>query len=131
MTIAHKLRDLDDDLRAGYLDVPCELLTDGRVSPHDRQAHALRAWVRDRVEPAPSYFTTGRQYLARTANAHCRRAGHAYIARFEWVLDAVERIADDLHHERHPDCGSTWRLSERPRGPGVRWKRRLPIRQTR
>ena len=89
--IAHMLRDLADDLRAGYLNVPCELLTDGHMSLRDLHAPAPRAWVRDRVELARSCFTTGRRYLARTENARCRLAGHAYIARFEWVLDAVER----------------------------------------
>ena len=89
--VAHMLRDLVEDLDAGYVNVPSELLADGSVSLEDLHAPALRAWVHDRVELARSCFDTGRRYLARTENARCRLAGHEYIARFEWVLDAVER----------------------------------------
>jgi phytoene/squalene synthetase len=88
--VAHMLRDLAEDLGTGYVNVPSELLADGHVSLQDLHAPALRAWVRDRVELARTCFATGRGYLARTENARCRLAGHAYIARFEWVLDAVE-----------------------------------------
>ena len=89
--VAHMLRDLAEDLASGYLNLPAELLVDGNVSLEDLQAPALRDWVRDRVELARSCFATGRRYLAGVENARCRLAGHAYIARFEWVLDAVER----------------------------------------
>ena len=89
--VAHMLRDLAEDLTAGYVNVPAELLADGNLSFEDLHAPAMRAWVRDRVELARSCFTTGRRYLAGVESARCRLAGHAYIARFEWVLDAVER----------------------------------------
>jgi phytoene/squalene synthetase len=89
--VAHMLRDLAEDLGAGYVNVPSELLAGGHMSLQDLHAPELRAWVRDRVELARTCFATGRGYLARTENARCRLAGHAYIARFEWVLDAVER----------------------------------------
>ena len=88
--MAHMLRDLAEDLDAGYVNVPSELLADGQLSLDDMLSPALRAWVRDRVELARSCFATGRRCLAQTENARCRLAGHAYIARFEWVLDAVE-----------------------------------------
>jgi len=89
--VAHMLRDLAEDLAAGYVNVPAELVADGDVSLEDLHTPELRAWVRDRVELARSCFATGRRYLAGVENARCRLAGHAYIARFEWVLDAVER----------------------------------------
>ena len=89
--VAHMLRDLAEDLDAGYVNVPSELLADGQLSLHDLHTPALRAWVRDRVELARSCFATGRRSLAQTENPRCRLAGHAYIARFEWLLDAVER----------------------------------------
>jgi len=89
--VAHMLRDLAEDLASGYLNVPAELLADGHLSLEDLHTPALSAWVRDRVELARSCFVTGRRYLADVENARCRLAGHAYIARFEWVLDAVER----------------------------------------
>jgi phytoene/squalene synthetase len=89
--VAHMLRDLAEDLVAGYVNVPAELVTDGPLSLEDLHTPVLRAWVRDRVELARSCFATGRDYLARVECARCRLAGHAYIARFEWVLDAVEQ----------------------------------------
>ena len=88
--VAHMLRDLVEDLDAGYLNVPSELLVDGQLSRDDLLSPELRAWVRDRVALARSCFATGRRCLARAESARCRLAGHAYIARFEWVLDAVE-----------------------------------------
>jgi phytoene/squalene synthetase len=87
--VAHMLRDLAEDLAAGYVNVPADVL-DGSASVEDLHTPAMRAWVRDRVELARSCFTAGRQCLAQVENARCRLAGHAYIARFEWVLDAVE-----------------------------------------
>ena len=88
--VAHMLRDLVEDLDAGCLNVPSELLVDGQLSRDDLLSPELRAWVRDRVALARSCFATGRRCLARADSARCRLAGHAYIARFEWVLDAVE-----------------------------------------
>jgi phytoene/squalene synthetase len=92
--VAHMLRDLAEDVAAGYLNLPAGLLADD-VRPDDLLDHlqtpAVRAWVRDRVELARSCFATGRRYLAQVESARCRLAGHAYVARFEWVLDAIER----------------------------------------
>jgi phytoene/squalene synthetase len=50
-----------------------------------------RQWVARRVQLAREYFAAGRRYLAGVENARCRLAGCAYIARFEGVLDAIER----------------------------------------
>ncbi len=54
-------------------------------------APALCDWVRERVDLAREEFRVGRRYLARLESRRCRLAGHAYLARFEWVLDTVER----------------------------------------
>jgi hypothetical protein len=87
--VAHMLRDLRRDALVGYVNVPADVLATG-VSPGE-DSPALRAWVGDRVELARRCFDTGRDYLARLESRRCRLAGHAYIARFEWVLDAIER----------------------------------------
>ncbi len=93
--VAHMLRDLAEDVAAGYLNLPAGLLPEGAVAGDDVLVHlhspAVRAWVKDRVEVARECFATGRTYLARVESARCRLAGHAYVARFEWVLDAIER----------------------------------------
>lgn len=88
--VAHMLRDLVEDLDAGYVNVPAEVLDEPGASLADLHAPAMRAWVRDRVELARACFAVGRQYLERVEDPRCRVAGHAYTARFEWVLDAIE-----------------------------------------
>lgn len=84
--IAHMLRDLAEDLAAGYRNVPVEVLATPTLD-----APELVGWVRDRVALARDCFAIGRTYLARVESRRCRVAGHAYLARFEWVLDAIER----------------------------------------
>jgi len=89
--ITHMLRDTYDDLRAGYYNVPREVLEANQIGPQDVQSEAYRAWVKSRVRLAREYFAVGRAYLWRVQNPRCRLAGFAYIARFEWLLDTIER----------------------------------------
>ena len=113
--VAHMLRDLAEDVAAGYLNSPAGLLPDDVLAgslPSDAlldhlHTPAVRAWVRDRVELARDCFATGRRYLAQVESARCRLAGHAYVARFEWVLDAIERDGYALR-AAYPER-ATWR----------------------
>jgi len=89
--IAHMLRDTFDDVRAGYYNIPREVLEANRMQPEDIQHKAYRAWVRSRVQLAQTCFMAGRDYLARVKNPRCRLAGFAYTARFEWLLNTIER----------------------------------------
>jgi len=89
--ITHMLRDTFDDVQAGYYNIPCEVLEADHLRPDDVQRDAYRAWVRNRVQLARRYFEAGRGYLARVRNPRCRFAGFAYTARFEWLLDTIER----------------------------------------
>lgn len=89
--ITHMLRDTHDDIQAGYFNVPCEYLEAHGITPFDMAHEAYRAWVKNRVHLARAYFNAGKTYLAQIENPRCRLAGYAYIARFEWVLDTVER----------------------------------------
>jgi phytoene/squalene synthetase len=88
--VAHMLRDLREDLRAGYVNVPAEVVGDREPTADALCTPALCDWVRERVELAREDFRVGREYLARLESRRCRLAGHAYLARFEWVLDTVE-----------------------------------------
>jgi phytoene/squalene synthetase len=89
--ITHMLRDTFDDLQAGYYNIPREVLEAGRIQPRDMHSKACRDWVRSRVRLARQYFKAGRRYLADVENPRCRLAGFAYAARFEWLLDTIER----------------------------------------
>lgn len=89
--ITHMLRDTVDDIQAGYFNIPREVLDANHISPEDVQSDAYRAWVGGRVGLARTYFKAGRAYLGQVANPRCRLAGIAYTARFEGVLDLIER----------------------------------------
>lgn len=89
--ITHMLRDTLDDLQAGYFNIPREVLETNRIRPQDVQHDAYREWVRGRVQLARSYFKAGREYLDQVENPRCKLAGLAYTARFECVLDLIER----------------------------------------
>jgi phytoene/squalene synthetase len=89
--ITHMLRDTVDDVQAGYFNIPREVIDADRITPQDLQSNAYRAWVRSRVLLARTYFKAGREYLSQVKNPRCRLAGFAYTARFECVLDCIER----------------------------------------
>ena len=73
-------------------------------------SQAYQAWVRSRVQLARSYFQAGRSHLAKVQSRRCRLAGHAYMARFETVLDSIERdgyrLRRDYREARSPVAGA-------------------------
>jgi phytoene/squalene synthetase len=89
--ITHMLRDTFDDVQTGYYNIPREVLEANHIGPQDVQSDAYRAWVKSRVLLARKYFKEGKGYLARVQNPRCRLAGFVYSARFEWLLDTIER----------------------------------------
>ncbi|MGA7194560.1 MAG: squalene/phytoene synthase family protein [Anaerolineales bacterium] len=89
--ITHMLRDTFDDLQAGYYNIPREILETNRIAPQDINSNTYRAWVRSRVQLARTYLKAGKKYLSQVENLRCRVAGFAYSARFEWLLDTIER----------------------------------------
>jgi hypothetical protein len=89
--IAHMLRDTYDDVQASYYNIPREFLEEKDIGPQDVQSDAYRTWVKSRVQLARSYFRAGKGYFARVQNLRCRLACFAYIARFEWLLDTMEK----------------------------------------
>lgn len=89
--ITHMLRDTFDDVQAGYYNIPREVLGAPHLQLQDVQSKAYRAWVWSRVQLARECFQAGKGYLARVENPRCRLAGLAYTARFEWLLDTIER----------------------------------------
>jgi phytoene/squalene synthetase len=89
--VAHMLRDTLEDTQAGYFNIPREYLAAKGIGPHDVESDPYRAWVQERSNLARAYFKSGKDYLAQLENIRSRIAGYAYIARFEVVLDAIER----------------------------------------
>ncbi len=89
--MTHMLRDTYDDLQAGYYNIPREVVEAHHITPEDVLSDAYRAWVQSRVRAARAGFQVGRAYLSRVANWRCRLAGFAYAARFEWLLNVIER----------------------------------------
>jgi len=100
--ITHMLRDALEDARAGYYNIPSEVLAATGIAPWDVESNAYRDWVKARVRRARACFRIGRDYLAHVENLRCRIAGYAYIHRFEAVLDAIER-AGCLLEAQYPE----------------------------
>ena len=97
--IVHMLRDAVEDSTLGYFNIPSEYIKASGISPEDVDSEAYQAWVRSRVQLARSYFEAGRSYLAKVQSRRCRLAGRAYMARFEMVLDSIERDGYRLRRE--------------------------------
>jgi phytoene/squalene synthetase len=89
--LAHMLRDAIEDCQAGYFNIPIEYLQKHGISACDVESPAYRQWVRERVALARRYFKAGGACTARVSSLRCRLAGYAYTARFEWMLQAIER----------------------------------------
>jgi len=106
--ITHMLRDMVLDIDDGYI-IPREYLEAHSISPQDVDSLPFRAWVRDRVEKARQYFREGKRYLDELDVLRCKIAGYWYCARFEGVLDTIERdgyILRAAYNERR--TLSTW-----------------------
>jgi phytoene/squalene synthetase len=89
--IVHMLRDTYADVQGGYFNVPREVLEAASIGPADVQCDAYRAWVCDRVRLARAHLNVGKDYFARVQSRRHRLAGVAYIARFEWLIETIER----------------------------------------
>lgn len=89
--ITHMLRDTLEDVEAGYFNIPRETVEAYGIDPRDVSSAPYREWVKGRVDLARSLFKSGREYLGQVESLRCRLAAYAYIARFEYVLDLIER----------------------------------------
>jgi len=97
--ITHMLRDTFEDVAAGYFNIASEFLDSHKLDPCDIKNDAHQLWVKNRVQIARTYFNEGKGYLRQVKNLRCRIAGYAYIARFESVLDVIERDAYQIRPE--------------------------------
>ncbi len=89
--ITHMLRDMRDDLPAGYANIPVEYLEEHGLRPGDVESPAFRDWVRIRVEEAREAFRLGKAYIDGLDVLRTKLAARLYCGRFEMVLDTIER----------------------------------------
>lgn len=89
--ITHMLRDTREDVEAGYYNVPAEFLNAHGLRPQEVHSAAYKMWVCSRVEQARGYFRSGLQYIARVRNTRYKLACYAYVARFQILLDMIQR----------------------------------------
>jgi phytoene/squalene synthetase len=119
--IVHMLRDMVEDVALGYVNLPAEFLAENRwaaealiargLSDAQLDSPALRDWVAGRVRQARADFAAGHDLLATLHSRRCRLACRAYIARFEWVAQAIERDAYRLrpaYPERTSAAAAVW-----------------------
>ncbi len=107
--IMHLLRDMRPDTDNGFINIPREYLEKHGIGPRDVDSPAFRAWVQSWVKLAREYFREGKRYLDGLAVMRCKIVGRWYCARFEGVLDAIERegyILRATYNERRKL--STW-----------------------
>jgi len=107
--ITHLLRDMLPDMADGFINIPREYVQAHDMSLEDVSSSFFRAWVRDRVHQARQFFREGKLYLDTMDVLRCKIVGYWYCARFEGVLDAIERdqyVLRAEYNERHKF--STW-----------------------
>jgi phytoene/squalene synthetase len=108
--ILHMLRDTDADVRAGYFNIPSEVLEAFSIGPGDIRCDAYRAWVRARVREAESHLEAGSAYFGRVTSRRHRLAGLAYIARFRWLIDRLERDGFQIRQTYADVAGPTAKI---------------------
>jgi phytoene/squalene synthetase len=97
--ITHLLRDTMKDIEDGFINIPLEYLTKHNISAIHIHGSTIRNWVKYRVRLARKYFVHGKQYLSRLNTFRRKLAGYWYCARFEGVLDAIEKDDYSLRFE--------------------------------
>lgn len=101
--LTHMLRDLRRDLPAGYFNIPLEVLDMRGMDTAELQTKPVRDWVGEQVVLARSCLVDGKAYIDSLEVLRCKLAGYWYSARFERVLDAIERDGYCLR-AGYPEC---------------------------
>lgn len=107
--ISHLLRDMRQDEKDGFINIPREYLDANGIRFSDVETFAYKNWIQNRVNLARMHFTEGKKYLDGLDNLRAKVVGHWYCARFEVVLDTIEAdeyLLRDEYHERRRI--STW-----------------------
>lgn len=99
--ITHMLRDMRQDLAAGIINISRESIDAYGIDIADPDSDPFCAWVREWVGEARRNFKEGRGYIESLGVLRCKLAGIWYCARFERVLDTIERDGFRLRMEYH------------------------------
>jgi phytoene/squalene synthetase len=99
--ITHMLRDTLEDLSTGLVNIPAEDMEAYGIDLEDLDSKQMRSWVHDQVELARFCFQEGKTYIDTLEVLRCKLAGVWYCARFEWILNAIERDGYRLRAEYH------------------------------
>jgi phytoene/squalene synthetase len=89
--ITHMLRDMYEDEEEGFINVPGEYLKQHNLKPLDVDKPDYRLYVKERVEMARKHLNEGKKYIDRLRGLRVKIAAYWYCARFEPILDVIER----------------------------------------
>jgi phytoene/squalene synthetase len=104
--ITHLLRDMVRDMADGFINIPREYLDEAGISYENIDSVPFKSWVQERVSQAREYFQDGKIYLDELDVLRSKIVGHWYCARFEGILDSIERDGYILRDE-YPENRST------------------------
>ena len=97
--LTHMLRDTLEDLPVGFINIPAEEIEARNIHLDDVESEPFRQWVMGQVQQARSSFREGKGYIDSLDVLRARLAGVWYCARFERILDAIERDGYRLRRE--------------------------------
>lgn len=97
--ITHMLRDMLEDLSSELVNIPAEDLETYGIDLQEVNSEPFRQWVREQVKLAEYCFRAGKTYIDSLEVLRCKLAGVWYCARFECVLNAIERDGYRLQTE--------------------------------
>lgn len=97
--ITHMLRDMYWDIKEGYINIPQEYLKTHGINPEDIDSLPFRAWVKSQVNLARRYFKMGKHYIKQMDVLRYKIVCYWYCARFESLLDTIERESYCLRAE--------------------------------
>jgi phytoene/squalene synthetase len=101
--LVHMLRDMLNDLPAGYINIPVEELDEFGIRLEDTNSESFNHWVHQQTQKAGDRLQAGKNYIEGLDHLRCKLAGIWYYARFEWYLYAIQR--DDCHLRlAYPEC---------------------------
>lgn len=104
--LAHMLRDMRQDIADGFVNIPREYLELYDLKLDNYEHPALRSWVHRRVDQARLMFQQGKRYLDKLKVLRIKIVGDWYAARFDGVLDTIEKdnyvLREDYGNRRRP-----------------------------